>query len=51
MPLATARYVMATGDRSVLDQSSHFLEGRAVNPEDDSYYDMPRRSAESARGG
>jgi len=48
LPLATARYVGATGDRGVLDQSIHFLEARAVNPEDDSYYDLPRRSAESA---
>jgi cellobiose phosphorylase len=48
LPLATARYVKASGDRGVLDQSIHFLEGRPVNPEDDSYYDLPRRSAESA---
>jgi cyclic beta-1,2-glucan synthetase len=48
LPLATARYVKATGDVSVLDESIHFLEGRAVNPEDDSYYDLPRRSGQSA---
>ncbi|MGZ5100274.1 MAG: GH36-type glycosyl hydrolase domain-containing protein, partial [Usitatibacter sp.] len=48
LPLATARYVNATGDRGVLDESIRFLEGRPVNPGDDSYYDMPRRSAESA---
>jgi len=28
----------------VLDEAVHFLEGRPVNPEDDSYYDLPRRS-------
>ena len=48
LPLATARYVKATGDRGVLDQSIHYLEGRPVNAGDDSYYDLPRRSAQSA---
>ena len=48
LPLATARYVNATGDSGVLDESIHFLEGRPVNPGDDSYYDLPRRSAEAA---
>ena len=48
LPLATARYVNATGDTGVLEESIHFLEGRPVNPGDDSYYDLPRRSAESA---
>src|SRR5688500_3798313 len=42
------RYVLATGDAAVLDEPVHFLDGRAVNPEDDSYYDLPARSSESA---
>jgi cellobiose phosphorylase len=45
LPLATARYVEATGDRGVLDESVAFLDGRPVNPADDSYYDLPGRSA------
>ncbi len=48
LPLAASRYVIATGDTSILDETSRFLEGRPVNAEDDSYYDMPVRSDESA---
>jgi cyclic beta-1,2-glucan synthetase len=48
LPWAASRYVLATGDAAVLDEPVHFLDGRAVNPEDDSYYDLPARSSESA---
>ncbi len=48
LPLAACRYVAATGDLSILDQSAQFLEGRAVNAEDDSYYGLPSRAEESA---
>jgi cellobiose phosphorylase len=48
LPLAACRYVSATGDRAVLGETAHFLEGRPVNPEDDSYYDLPGRSSETA---
>ena len=48
LPLATCRYVMMTGDTGVLDEQTHFLTGRRVNPQDDSYYDLPGKSQETA---
>ncbi len=48
LPLATCRYVLTTGDASILDETAPFLEGRTVKPEDDSYYDLPHVSDERA---
>jgi len=48
LPLATCRYISATGDSEILNEMSYFLEGRPVNPEDDSYYDLPVRSEEKS---
>ncbi|WP_298173427.1 glucoamylase family protein, partial [Acidithiobacillus sp.] len=47
LPYATCRFVMATGDSGVLDEPIHFLEGRELNSEEESYYDQPQQSAES----
>ena len=48
LPLATCRYVRITGDRAILNEPVYFLEGRPVNPEEDSYYDLPNRSSVQA---
>ena len=41
LPFVTAYYIKNTGDISVLDVSIDFLEGRLLNPEEESYYDLP----------
>ncbi|MHA4806716.1 GH36-type glycosyl hydrolase domain-containing protein [Flavitalea flava] len=48
LPFVTGRYVHHTGDISVLDQPVSFLEGRPLNPEEESYYDLPGRFDQSS---
>ena len=47
LPLATHRYVIGTGDKSVLTEPAPFLEGRMLKQEEESYYDMPHKSSQT----
>ncbi len=48
LPLAACRYVSSTGDSGILDENVSFLEGRPLSPDEESYYDLPIRSQETA---
>ena len=48
LPYVACYYVSATGDTGILDESIHFIQGRPVNANEDSYYDLPGRSEEAA---
>jgi cyclic beta-1,2-glucan synthetase len=48
LPLAVCRYVSCTGDVAILTEEAHFLEGRLLDAEEESYYDLPHCSRERA---
>ncbi|RYY03398.1 MAG: cyclic beta 1-2 glucan synthetase [Gammaproteobacteria bacterium] len=48
LPLVACRYVESTGDSSVLDEILPFLQGRELAPDEESYYDLPAPSTETA---
>lgn len=41
LPYVTSRYVAATGDLLVLEELVPFLQGRMLNVNEESYYDLP----------
>ncbi|MEO7311733.1 MAG: cyclic beta 1-2 glucan synthetase, partial [Chitinophagaceae bacterium] len=46
LPFVTARYIIATGEQSILNESVHFIEGRLLNLGEESFYDLPVQSNE-----
>jgi cyclic beta-1,2-glucan synthetase len=44
----TARYVKTTGDTGILDVPANYIEGRLLNVDEESYYDLPIRSDQSS---
>ena len=48
LPLALARYVRCSGDVALLGERVSFLEGRPLPPHDESYFDLPDVSAQTA---
>jgi cellobiose phosphorylase len=44
LPFVTARYLEVTADTGVLDEQVGYVEGRQVNHDEESYYDLPLRS-------
>ncbi len=48
LPLATCIYVKQIGDTGVLGERISFLDGRELQPEEESYYDLPNQSDQSA---
>lgn len=48
LPYVTCHYVTCVGDTGVLDENVPFLESRPLRPEEESFYELPNRSEESA---
>ncbi|MFL9484069.1 GH36-type glycosyl hydrolase domain-containing protein [Chitinophagaceae bacterium LWZ2-11] len=48
LAFVTCRYVTHTGDIGILDEDVSFIEGRLLNPGEESNYDLPTRSRQTA---
>lgn len=44
LPYVVARYTTTTGDMTVLTENVTYLEGRVLNQNEESYYDLPLKS-------
>ncbi|MBL0105351.1 MAG: cyclic beta 1-2 glucan synthetase [Bacteroidetes bacterium] len=44
LPYVTIRYIRQTGDKQILGEMISYLEGRFLNQEEESYYDLPIQS-------
>ncbi|KIC96035.1 GH36-type glycosyl hydrolase domain-containing protein [Flavihumibacter solisilvae] len=44
LPYVLCRYLNTTGDKSILSERIGFIEGRLLNHDEESYYDMPHHS-------
>lgn len=49
LPFVTANYIRSTGDSAILEETVHFIEGRLLNHDEESYYDLPLQSITSAK--
>ena len=47
LPYVVSRYVKHTGDDTILDESVKFIEGRLLNPGEESNYELPGVSNQS----
>ena len=45
LPATVERYVRITGDFNILEETVNYVEGRKLNPEEESYYDLPLASS------
>ncbi|RYF96992.1 MAG: cyclic beta 1-2 glucan synthetase, partial [Chitinophagaceae bacterium] len=48
LPFVASKYIQHTNDTAILDEIVGFLEGRPVNQNEESYYDMPGTSPDKA---
>ena len=48
LPFVTSKYIVATADDAILNESIHFLEGRLLNEGEESYFDLPIKSDKAA---
>ncbi|HCS19717.1 MAG TPA: cyclic beta 1-2 glucan synthetase, partial [Bacteroidetes bacterium] len=48
LPYVTSIYVQRTGDQAILDEEISFIHGRTLNENEESHYDLPLRSPQTA---